>query len=118
MSGAVQAATWRPSGAGDGTSSGLDASAVAVSQARVRFGERFRQGDLASMAYPERTFDTVLFSQAMLEHLHGPLPLLKEVRRILIGRGGSHLCPMPSLEARPFGRWWFPMGTPPASVPL
>ncbi|MBK9113182.1 MAG: class I SAM-dependent methyltransferase [Nitrospira sp.] len=37
--------------------SGVDANAVAVAQAQARFGERVRQGDLASMAHQERTFD-------------------------------------------------------------
>ena len=60
--------------------SGVDPSAVAVAQAR--FGDRVRQGDVVSMAYPDSTFDTVLFSH-VLEHLHGPQALLKEVWRIL-----------------------------------
>lgn len=93
--------------------SGLDASAVAVAQAQVRFGERVRHGDLASIGYPERSFDTVLFSH-VLEHLHGPLPLLKEVWRILDWDGRIViLCPNAgSLEARMFGRWWFPWELP------
>jgi SAM-dependent methyltransferase len=93
--------------------SGVDASAVAVAQAQARFGERVRQGDLASMAYPERTFDTVLFSH-VLEHLHDPLSLLKEVWRILDWEGRVViLCPNAgSLEARMFGRWWFPWELP------
>jgi ubiquinone/menaquinone biosynthesis C-methylase UbiE len=57
---------------------------VAVAQAR--FGDRVRQGDVVSMAYPDRTFDTVLFSH-VLEHLHGPHALLKEVWRILEWEG-------------------------------
>lgn len=93
--------------------SGLDASAVAVAQAQVRFGGRVRHGDLASIGYPERSFDTVLFSH-VLEHLHGPLPLLKEVWRILDWDGRIViLCPNAgSLEARMFGRWWFPWELP------
>ncbi|GMV51246.1 MAG: Ubiquinone biosynthesis O-methyltransferase [Nitrospirae bacterium] len=93
--------------------SGVDASAVAVAQARSRFGDRVRQGDLLSMAYADRSFDTVLFSH-VLEHLHGPLPLLKEVWRILDWGGRVViLCPNAgSLEARWFGRWWFPWELP------
>ncbi|MCC2640311.1 MAG: putative Methyltransferase [Nitrospira sp.] len=93
--------------------SGVDASAVAVSRARARFGERVRLGDLRSMDYEDRTFDTVLFSH-VLEHLHGPLPLLKEVWRILDWEGRVViLCPNAgSLEAKLFGRWWFPWELP------
>ena len=93
--------------------SGVDASAVAVAQARVRFGDRVRQGNLAAMAYADRSFDTVLFSH-VLEHLHGPLPILKEVWRILDWEGRVViLCPNAgSLEAKIFGRWWFPWELP------
>ena len=93
--------------------SGVDASAVAVAQARVRFGDRVRQGNLAAMAYADRSFDTVLFSH-VLEHLHGPLPILKEVWRILEREGRVViLCPNAgSLEAKIFGRWWFPWELP------
>lgn len=93
--------------------SGVDASAVAVERAQSRFGARVRLGDLASMDYPDRTFDAVLFSH-VLEHLHGPLPLLKEVWRILDWGGRVVvLCPNAgSLEARLFGRWWFPWELP------
>lgn len=93
--------------------SGVDASARAVEQAQVRFGERVRQGDLASIGYSERSFDTVLFSH-VLEHLHGPLPLLKEVWRILDWEGRIViLCPNAGgLEAWMFGRWWFPWELP------
>lgn len=93
--------------------SGVDASAVAVAQARARFGDRVCHGDVASMAYPDRNFDTVLFSH-VLEHLHGPLPLLKEVWRILEWEGRVViLCPNAgSLEAKIFGRWWFPWELP------
>ncbi len=93
--------------------SGVDASAVAVTQAKARFGDRVRLGDLESIAYPDRSFDTVLFSH-VLEHLHGPLPLLKEVRRILDQEGRVViLCPNAgSLEAKIFGRWWFPWELP------
>ncbi len=93
--------------------SGVDASAVAVARARARFGDRVRLGDLGSMAYPDRTFDTVLFSH-VLEHLHGPQPLLKEVWRILDWDGRVViLCPNAgSLEAKLFGRWWFPWELP------
>ncbi len=93
--------------------SGVDASEVAVAQARARFGERVRLGDLASMHYPDRTFDTVLFSH-VLEHLHGPVSLLKEVWRILDWDGRVViLCPNAGgLEAKLFGRWWFPWELP------
>lgn len=93
--------------------SGVDASAVAVAQARAHFGDRVRQGGLGSIAYPDRSFDTVLFSH-VLEHLHGPLPLLREVWRILDWEGRVViLCPNAgSLEAAIFGRWWFPWELP------
>lgn len=96
--------------------SGVDASEVAVAQARARFGERVRLGDLASMHYPDRTFDTVLFSH-VLEHLHGPVSLLKEVWRILDWDGRVViLCPNAGgLEAKLFGRWWFPWELPATS---
>lgn len=93
--------------------SGVDASPVAVAQAQARFGDRVRLGDVQSAGYPDRSFDVVLFSH-VLEHLHGPLPLLKEVWRILDREGRIViLCPNAgSLEARVFGRWWFPWELP------
>lgn len=93
--------------------SGVDASAVAVAVAQARFGDRVRQSDLGSMAYPDRSFDTVLFSH-VLEHLHGPQALLKEVWRILDWDGRVLiLCPNAgSLEAKLFGQWWFPWELP------
>ena len=93
--------------------SGVHASAVAVAVAQARFGDRVRQTDLGSMAYPDRSFDTVLFSH-VLEHLHGPQALLKEVWRILDWDGRVViLCPnAASLEAKLFGQWWFPWELP------
>lgn len=92
---------------------GVDASPVAVARAQARFGDRVRQGDLSSMAYSDRTFDTVIFSH-VLEHLHDPQSLLKEVWRILDWDGRVVvLCPNAgSLEAKLFGPWWFPWELP------
>jgi SAM-dependent methyltransferase len=92
---------------------GVDNSEVAVQRARSRFGDRVRSGDLLSVRYEDRSFDVVLFSHA-LEHMYDPVAVLQEARRILddAGRVVITLPNAGSLEAKLFGRWWFPWELP------
>ncbi|GIW55115.1 MAG: hypothetical protein KatS3mg082_1519 [Nitrospiraceae bacterium] len=92
---------------------GVDTSDVAVARARERFGDRVRLGHLDQAGYRDREFDVVLFSHS-LEHMFDPPAVLKEVWRIL-DTDGHVVITVPnagSLEARLFGRWWFPWELP------
>ncbi len=92
---------------------GVDTSEVAIVHARERFGDRVRLGTLDQAGYRDGAFDLVLFSHS-LEHLFDPLAALKEAWRIL-DTGGLVVITSPnagSLEARLFGRWWFPWELP------
>ncbi len=60
---------------------GLDFDSAAVEVARHK-GLRVRMGSLHEQKFPDATFDAVVLSH-VIEHLHQPLQLLKEVRRIL-----------------------------------
>ena len=80
---------------------------------RELFGERVKLGDLLDVHYKDRAFDVVLLSHS-LEHLYDPLSTLLEVRRIL-DDDGVVVVTVPnagSMEARLFGRWWFPWELP------
>lgn len=92
---------------------GLDASDAAVTSAREQFGDRVSLGNLDSVRYQPRSFDVVLFSHS-LEHMYDPLSMLKEAWRILTDQGRLviTLPNIGSLEARLFGRWWFPWELP------
>ncbi len=92
---------------------GVDTSDVAVARARERFGDRVRLGHLDQAGYPDGAFDVVVFSHS-LEHMFDPLAVLKEAWRIL-DKSGYVVITVPnagSLEARLFGRWWFPWELP------
>jgi SAM-dependent methyltransferase len=66
---------------------GVDFDPEAVATARAS-GLVVRQGSLAEQLYPDASFDAVLLSH-VIEHVHEPLPLLREIRRIL--RPGGRL---------------------------
>ncbi len=92
---------------------GVDTSDVAIAYAQSRFGDRVRLGTLDQAGYRNGAFDVVLFSHS-LEHMFDPVGVLKEAWRIL-DTGGQVVVILPnagSLEARLFGRWWFPWELP------
>lgn len=92
---------------------GLDSSPIAVQRARAQFGERVQLGELQDVRYEAGAFDVVTLSHS-LEHVFSPLAVLRECRRVL-AEHGLLVITVPnagSLEARLFGRWWFPWELP------
>jgi SAM-dependent methyltransferase len=92
---------------------GLDLNEVAVGHARTLLGDRVQVGDFQTVCYPDRAFDVVRLSHS-LEHMYNLSRVFAEVRRILDDDGMVTIAPpnAGSLEARLFGRWWFPWELP------
>jgi 2-polyprenyl-3-methyl-5-hydroxy-6-metoxy-1,4-benzoquinol methylase len=67
---------------------GVETDAQAADVARTRFGVDVRIGTLEDVALPDRSFDAVSLSHVM-EHVHDPVALMTECRRIL--RPGGRL---------------------------
>jgi SAM-dependent methyltransferase len=61
---------------------GVDLCVSASSFARTELGLDVFTGTVEAAAFPENHFD-VVFTNAVLEHLHDPLSTMREVRRIL-----------------------------------
>jgi SAM-dependent methyltransferase len=92
-----------------GVEPGADAAATA---SRVH-GLQVQVGDLASAHYPDATFDAVTLWD-VLEHLHDPLAVIGEARRILKS-DGILVLRTPSLQSwdsRVFGRYWAGLDSP------
>lgn len=79
---------------------GVDVSPEAVQEARDR-GLKVVEGDLEGAKFPDGFFDGVVLSHS-LEHIHDPVGLLREVRRIL-KPGGSCFVEVPNIESP----WFF-----------
>jgi SAM-dependent methyltransferase len=87
---------------------GVEVSAFAAAESERAFPGRVFQGTLEEARFPEGRFGVVVLSD-LLEHVRGPLPFLREVRRVL-RPGGRLLIVTPdlgSLSARVMGRRWF-----------
>ncbi len=85
---------------------GVDFDAKAVVAARGR-GLEVRVGALADQCYPDDSFDAVTLSH-VIEHVHEPLRLLQEIRRIL-KPGGDLVVLTPNasgLGRRLYGAAW------------
>lgn len=61
---------------------GVDFDEKAVKSARQNYGLDVRLGTLEEQGYPENAFDAVIVSH-VIEHVHDPVALLDECRRIL-----------------------------------
>ncbi|MBW8829368.1 MAG: class I SAM-dependent methyltransferase [Burkholderiales bacterium] len=86
---------------------GIETDEVAARFAREHFGLDVRQSSLTEAAFAEGTFDVVTLSH-VIEHVHSPIALLLECRRIL-KPGGKLVVLTPntrSLGHRIFGRAW------------
>jgi len=86
---------------------GVEINARAVCFARQQLGLNIFCGSLTDARFPSDSFDIVTMWD-VLEHVHDPLPTLKEVHRIL-RPGGYFIGSTPnanSLDARIFGRYW------------
>jgi 2-polyprenyl-3-methyl-5-hydroxy-6-metoxy-1,4-benzoquinol methylase len=91
---------------------GVDVDAQAVSQARAR-GLLVKHGTLIDQHYPDGSFDVIAMSH-VLEHVHDPVGLLKECRRVL-RPGGRLLVATPNAQSwghRLYGADWYHLDPP------
>jgi 2-polyprenyl-3-methyl-5-hydroxy-6-metoxy-1,4-benzoquinol methylase len=91
---------------------GLDFDPQAVETAR-REGLSIRAGKLEEQSYPEGAFDFVHMSH-VIEHVHNPLVVLREVRRVL-RPGGLLVAMTPNADSwghRHFGPDWAALDPP------
>ncbi len=92
---------------------GVEPGEAAAAVAARAHGLPVHVGDLASAHYDDATFDAVTLWD-VLEHLHDPLAVLREVRRVL-KPDGVLVMRTPSLEswdARVFGPYWAGLDSP------
>lgn len=92
---------------------GVEPSESAVEFARRAYSFPMHHGDLLSARFPGGAFDVVTLWD-VFEHLHDPLTMLTEVRRILTPEGVLILR-TPSLDswdARVFGPFWAGIDSP------
>jgi SAM-dependent methyltransferase len=111
-------------GCGDGTmlarlrrlgwaGEGTEVDPEAAAHARTRHGLVVHLGPLETLRFPDGTFDAVVMNH-VVEHVHDPIALLRECRRIL-GPGGQLrvVTPNPrSLGHRTFGTNWHHLDPP------
>ncbi len=84
---------------------GLDLSAVAVERVRSDLGLHALVGTLPHPLLGPASFDVITMWHS-LEHVHDPLTVLREARRLL-APGGRLLVAAPNLDSLPF-RWFGP----------
>jgi 2-polyprenyl-3-methyl-5-hydroxy-6-metoxy-1,4-benzoquinol methylase len=92
---------------------GLDFDPRSVDNARAR-GLTFHLGDLASQGFRDEAFNAITMSHS-LEHVHDPIALLREARRLLVKPGGQLAIATPntgSVLHRKFGQHWFALEPP------
>ena len=86
---------------------GVDFDEKAIDRAWREYGVAVRHGDLRAACYPDGSFDAVTMNH-VIEHVHDPIALLAESRRIL-KPGGQLVVVTPNIassgHAR-FGRNW------------
>ena len=91
---------------------GVDISPEAVQRAR-KLGVKMFLGEVQDASYPDRFFDVITL-RAVLEHVHHPVAVLQEVRRILQDQGMVYIVVpnIASLNFRIFGRFWYGLEAP------
>jgi SAM-dependent methyltransferase len=92
---------------------GIDTSAAVVNRIRRLRGLRLLAGTLPHPDLEPETFDLITMWQA-LEHVHDPLAVLREARRLLVP-GGMLLVSVPNLAGLSFsgfGGDWFALDLP------
>ena len=69
---------------GKGRLHGIDISAIQIQRARERLGHRveLKQSPGEEIPYGDRSFDKILCSE-VIEHVLAPVPLLREMKRVL-----------------------------------
>lgn len=86
---------------------GTDFDPAVAQRVQEKYGLQVDVGDLAALRYPGDTYDAVAMSQ-VVEHVHDPLALLEECRRVL-RPGGRLVLSTPNaagLPHRRYGRHW------------
>jgi 2-polyprenyl-3-methyl-5-hydroxy-6-metoxy-1,4-benzoquinol methylase len=92
---------------------GIEIDPDMVRFAQAELGLDVSQTRLEEADFPDHAFDVVTMWD-VLEHMHDPLTVLREIRRIL-RPGGLVICSTPnvaSLDAAIFGRYWIGFDVP------
>jgi SAM-dependent methyltransferase len=92
---------------------GLDVSGAAVTRIQRDLALPAYVGTLPHPALPPAGFDVITMWHS-LEHVHAPLAVLREARRLL-APGGRLLIAVPNIDSLPFrwfGRSWFALDLP------
>jgi SAM-dependent methyltransferase len=93
--------------------SGVDVSTVAVQRVCTELGLRALAGSLPNPKLDPASFDIITMWQS-LEHVHDPLTVLREARRLL-APGGQLIVVVPNIDSLPF-RWfghaWYSLDLP------
>ncbi len=84
---------------------GIDVSTAAIHRIRAELGLRALVGTLPHPELQEASFDVITMWHS-LEHVHRPLEVLQEARRLL-APGGQLLIATPNIDSLPF-RWFGP----------
>lgn len=82
---------------------GLEIDPEAVETARVEHSLTIHLGDLESHAFPGDSFDAVTMNQ-VIEHVHDPVSLIRECRRVL-RPGGRLVLATPNINSLTHGRY-------------
>lgn len=86
---------------------GVEPDEHAVRFAKEEFNLELHHGTLQSVGFPESSFDVVTMNH-VIEHVHDPIALVKECRRVL-KRGGRLVVATPNVESighRLFKQFW------------
>lgn len=92
---------------------GLEVDPEAVEAARAAHGLTIHLGDLEGLAFPGNSFDAITMNQ-VIEHVHEPVPLIRECLRIL-KPGGKLVVATPNISSlghRTYGRNWSHLDPP------
>jgi 2-polyprenyl-3-methyl-5-hydroxy-6-metoxy-1,4-benzoquinol methylase len=92
---------------------GIEIDPEMVRFAQAELGMDVLENTLEEAGFPDHAFDIITMWD-VLEHMHDPLAVLREVRRIL-RPGGLVICSTPnvaSLDAKIFGRYWIGFDVP------
>lgn len=91
---------------------GVEISPKAISEANKR-GLNVLCGELIDARFPKHFFDTVVLN-GVLEHVHDPTELLREINRIL-KQDALLITVAPNIESyesEVFGKYWSPLDSP------
>ena len=92
---------------------GLDVSTAAIQRIRVELGLRAIVGTLPHPDLRPASFEVITMWHS-LEHVHGPLEVLREAHRLLVP-GGKLFVAVPNIDSLPF-RWfgsaWYGLDLP------